>query len=63
MDRQAKFRSIAIKHSLPAREILVELDKTRVQQVLINLLSNAIKFSPNFQSIIIEVSQHLYPKD
>jgi signal transduction histidine kinase len=63
MERQAKFHNIEIKHILPAREILVEMDKTRVQQVLINLLSNAIKFSIRNKPILISVSQNLYPKE
>jgi signal transduction histidine kinase len=63
MDRQAKFNNIEIKHELLAREILVEMDKTRVQQVLINLVSNAIKFSFRHQSILISVKQQLFPKE
>jgi signal transduction histidine kinase len=40
----------------------VEIDKMRVQQILVNLLSNAIKFSKPLDKIRVEISYpHLLP--
>jgi len=34
-------------------EIILELDRIRIEQVIINLLSNAIKFTPSYGNIYI----------
>ena len=39
-----KNNTIEFKPQLP--EINIEIDKTRVQQIILNFLSNAVKFSP-----------------
>ena len=43
---QASARGIPITVALPPAPIMVEVDLTKLRQVLINLLSNAVKFTP-----------------
>ena len=57
-DAGALFRSTSAKHDirldLPAKEVPVNVDPTRIGQVMNNLVSNAIKYSPD--GGIIEIS-------
>ncbi len=39
-----------------SKEVVVNADRGRVEQVLINLLSNAIKFSPKAEEVVVEIS-------
>lgn len=51
---QALKKGLEIKTELSEKEIKIESDKRRVEQILLNLISNAIKFSNN-GTILIKV--------
>ena len=44
---RATSKKHAIELDLPPREVVIECDAMRVEQILANLVSNAIKYSPN----------------
>ncbi len=50
-------REIDINIKLP-KEIIIKIDKIRIEQVIINLLSNAIKFTPPKGNIYINLKVH-----
>lgn len=69
--RQASTTSHRLDLSLPADELFVACDSTRIQQVLDNLVSNAIKYSPagttvevaaqhdgDARSVVLSVTDH-----
>lgn len=43
-----------IQYVAPAKEIMVDADRIRIEQVLINLLTNAVKYSPMADKILVE---------
>ena len=51
----ARDRAIDVELSLDNDETMVEMDHSRISQVIINLLANAIKFSPKKSKIIIHI--------
>jgi signal transduction histidine kinase len=56
MQSQGSLRSVTIQtRSNIAGNGILELDKTRVQQIILHLLSNAIKFSSSHSLVTIEV--------
>lgn len=50
-------RNIYVKVEVP-KEIILEIDKIRIEQVFINLLSNAIKFTPPKGNIYINLIEN-----
>ena len=53
----AKSQGVAIEFSCDLPDLLLIVDKMRVQQIIINLLSNAIKFSNKDDVITIEIAE------
>jgi len=52
----AKERSITLHNSEIDPELVLDVDATKVKQVLLNLLSNAVKYTPNGRSVHIAVT-------
>jgi PAS domain S-box-containing protein len=56
IEYQARIRNISI-HYEHTNSIYIEIDKLRIEQVIINLLSNSIKFTPSGGEIHIELME------
>jgi GAF domain-containing protein len=48
-------KGLSIEHDLPSGELVVPLDKGRINQVLDNLIGNAMKFSPDGGTIVVKL--------
>jgi two-component system, OmpR family, phosphate regulon sensor histidine kinase PhoR len=53
MDAQAQQRAISITCALPPALPTVQVDPTRIEQVLFNLLQNALNFTPSGGAVIL----------
>ena len=56
IEYQANSRNISVHFNHP-NSIFLEIDKLRIEQVIINLLSNSIKFTPSGGDIYIELTE------
>ncbi|BBO34817.1 sensor histidine kinase [Lacipirellula parvula] len=53
--RQADARDVSLHCNLPAEPVMLEIDATRIRQVVLNLLINAIHAAPNGGNIWITI--------
>jgi len=51
----AESRNIAVRTSVPEQAVLVEVDRTRIRQLLLNLVTNAVKFNKEGGEVGIEL--------
>ena len=54
---QIYMQSIKLNVSIPEDNSTVNVDKVRVQQVVINLISNALKFTPRKGAIRLKIEK------
>ncbi|MBK8880696.1 MAG: HAMP domain-containing protein [Haliscomenobacter sp.] len=52
---QAKEKGVSIQLNIPHPSPRIKADKEKAAWVLINLLSNAIRYSPNHETVVLEV--------